>query len=272
MDMTRRLALAAGSIGLAAILALPTPAFGQSEGPGFLFHQPQGTFTLRMGLAMPNSSGDPFSFFSNELTLRKYSYLAFDLAGELRATCRIEGGVRQLLQGAGGDPLRVHGQELASRQTECELDHLAAYPHVALQHLGREVAKRLLQDVLACGAARRAAGDHAFESLEAGARLLLDRLPRGKGRAKPFDHRLGLRQALSQLCGLRALALTARLDPVRQLGDVAGLPVGAPDQAPDQAGHSHDGGQEAYKEEGEQEFEQRHLAHCSPGKGYRQAC
>jgi outer membrane protein W len=83
MDMTRRLALAAGSIGLAAILVLPTAAFGQSEGDGFLFHQPQGTFTLRMGLAMPNASGDPFSFFSNELTLRKSSYLAFDVAGDL---------------------------------------------------------------------------------------------------------------------------------------------------------------------------------------------
>ena len=83
MDMKRRLALVAVSIGLAAILALPRPAFGQSEGNGFLFHQPTGSFTLRMGLAMPNASGDPFSFFSNELTLRKSGYLAFDVAGDL---------------------------------------------------------------------------------------------------------------------------------------------------------------------------------------------
>ena len=83
MDMIRRLALAAGSIGVAAILALPTPAFGQSEGDGFLFRRPQGTFTVRMGLAMPNASGDPFSFFSNELTLTKSNYFAFSVAGDL---------------------------------------------------------------------------------------------------------------------------------------------------------------------------------------------
>ena len=86
MDMTRRLALAAGSFGLAAILALPTPAFGQSQGDGFLFHPPKGTFTLRMGLAMPNATGDPFGFFSNELTLTKSSYRALDLAGDLAFT------------------------------------------------------------------------------------------------------------------------------------------------------------------------------------------
>lgn len=83
MDMTRRLALAAGSLGLAAILALPTPALGQSQGDGFLFHRPTGTFTLRMGLGMPNATGDPFGFFSNELTLTKASYLGFDGAADL---------------------------------------------------------------------------------------------------------------------------------------------------------------------------------------------
>jgi outer membrane protein W len=86
MDMQRRLALAAGSIGLAAVLALPAPAFGQSQGPGFLFREPIGTFTVRMGLSRPNATGDPFSFFSNELTLTRSSYLAFDVAGDLAFT------------------------------------------------------------------------------------------------------------------------------------------------------------------------------------------
>lgn len=86
MDMTRRLALAAGSIGLAAILALPTPAFGQSQGDGFLFQQPKGTFTLRMGLAVPSATGDPFGFFSNELTLTRSNYHAFDVAGDFAFT------------------------------------------------------------------------------------------------------------------------------------------------------------------------------------------
>jgi len=83
MDMKRRLALAAGSIGLAAILVLPTPALGQSEGPGFLFHQPWGSLTLRMGYSRPNATGDPFGFFANELTLSHSSYVAFDVAGDL---------------------------------------------------------------------------------------------------------------------------------------------------------------------------------------------
>ncbi len=83
MDLQRRLALAVGSIGVAALLALPTPAFGQSEGNGFLFHQPIGSFSLRMGLSRPNATGDPYGFFSNELTLTKSSFAAFDVAGDL---------------------------------------------------------------------------------------------------------------------------------------------------------------------------------------------
>lgn len=83
MDMQRRLALAAGSIGLAAVLALPAPALGQSQGPGFLFSQPSGSFTVRMGLSRPNATGDPFSDFSQNLTLSPSSYLAFDVAGDL---------------------------------------------------------------------------------------------------------------------------------------------------------------------------------------------
>ncbi len=81
--MARRLALAAGSLGVAAFLALPTPAFGQSQGDGFLFRRPQGTFTIRMGVARPNATGDPYTFFSNELTLSKSSYVAFDLAADM---------------------------------------------------------------------------------------------------------------------------------------------------------------------------------------------
>jgi hypothetical protein len=83
MDMQRRLVLAAGSFGLAAILALPTPAFGQSEGNGFLFHQPTGSFTLRMGFSRPNATGDPYGDFANDLTLSKSSYDAIDVAGDL---------------------------------------------------------------------------------------------------------------------------------------------------------------------------------------------
>jgi hypothetical protein len=67
-------------------MVLPTPALGQSEGNGFLFRQPRGSFTLRMGVSRPNATGDPFGFFSDQLTLSKASYLAFDVVGDLAFT------------------------------------------------------------------------------------------------------------------------------------------------------------------------------------------
>jgi hypothetical protein len=86
MDMTRRIALGAGFLGLAAIAALPAAAFGQSQGNGFLFKQPGGSLTLRLGVARPNATGDPFSDFSSNLTLSSSSYTAFDAAGDLAFT------------------------------------------------------------------------------------------------------------------------------------------------------------------------------------------
>ena len=87
MDGTRRLALAAGSIGLAALVALPTSALGQvGAGDGFLFGAPKGMFSVRMGVSQPFATGDPFTFFSDELTLSKSSYRAVDVAGDLAFT------------------------------------------------------------------------------------------------------------------------------------------------------------------------------------------
>ncbi|OLC02972.1 MAG: hypothetical protein AUI15_02930 [Actinobacteria bacterium 13_2_20CM_2_66_6] len=107
--------------------------------------------------------------------------LAFDLPGELGAPVGVEARLGELLEGDAGHPLRVHGQQLAARQSEGELDHPAADPDVALQHLGREVAQGFLQDVLAGGSAAGAARDHALEAPQAGPGLLLDRLPGRQG-------------------------------------------------------------------------------------------
>ncbi len=84
--MTRRFALAAGSIGLAALFALPTPVLGQSQGDGFLFKQPGGTFTLRLGFARPNATGDPYSDFMSNLTLSRSSFMAADVGADLAFT------------------------------------------------------------------------------------------------------------------------------------------------------------------------------------------
>ena len=97
---------------------------------------------------------------------------------------------------------------------------MPADPDVALQHLGGQVPQRLLEDVLAGGAARRAAGDDALEALQAGTRVLLDRLPGRQGRAQTLDDGLGLGQPLAQLGRLGVLGDAAALEPAAQLGDV----------------------------------------------------
>src|SRR6266550_9123552 len=196
--------------------------------------------------------------------------LAFDLAHELRAAVRVEPRRRQLLERHAGDPLGVHRQELAAGQAQGQLDHLAADPDVALEHLGWEVSQSFLEDVLAGGAAARAAGDDAFQALQARPGLLLDWLPGRDGGAQTLDHRLGLRQALAKLGRLRFLRLAACLEAGLELGDVPGVPVGATRKIPNEEPDHPDSDHEAYQEQREQQFEHRHIANCSPESGYKQ--
>jgi hypothetical protein len=83
MVVNTRLALAAGALALGATLALPGPALAQHQGDGFLFRQPAGSFSIRLGFAHPNAGGDPYSFFTNELTLSRASFNALSLAGDV---------------------------------------------------------------------------------------------------------------------------------------------------------------------------------------------
>src|SRR3989442_924660 len=152
--------------------------------------------------------------------------LAFGLAHELRAAVRVEPGRRQLLERDAGHPLGVHRQELAAGKAQGHLDHLAADPDVALEHLGWEVSQGFLEDVLARGAAARAAGDDALQTLEACPGLLLDGLPGGDGGAQAFDDGLGLAQPLPQLRGLRFLGLASSLYAGPELCYVTGRSFG----------------------------------------------
>src|SRR5581483_6642931 len=93
--------------------------------------------------------------------------LALDLGRELGAARRVERRAGQLLERAAGDPFRVDREELAARQPQPELDHLAADPDVPLQHLGRQVLEHLLEDLFAGGATRGAARDDVLEALQA---------------------------------------------------------------------------------------------------------
>src|SRR5260370_1275177 len=78
----------------------------------------------------------------------------------------------------------------------------------------------------------------------------------GGSPALPRGRRLG--GPVAQLRRLGLLRLASRLEAAAQLGNVPDLGVGPPDQAPDQGGDDAHGEQHTYKEEGEQEFEQRH--------------
>ena len=92
MVMKTRRAVAALSVGVAAVFALPGAALAQHQGDGFLFRQPSGSFTLRMGFSRPNATGDPYTFFSDQLTLSRSSFDAVELAGDLavRAGDRVD--------------------------------------------------------------------------------------------------------------------------------------------------------------------------------------
>jgi hypothetical protein len=74
---------AAAGVALAAALAVASPLAAQSQGDGFLFRVPTGSFGLRVGYARPNAGSDVYSFFTNELTLGKSDFGAIDIAGDL---------------------------------------------------------------------------------------------------------------------------------------------------------------------------------------------
>jgi hypothetical protein len=149
--------------------------------------------------------------------------LALDLGRQLGAPPGVDSRLGQLLEGEAGDPLGVHREELAARQPEGELDHLASDPDVALQHLGRQVAQRFLEDVLAGGASGRAAGDDVLEPAQARAGLLLDGLASREGGAEAFDDRLCLGEALPELGRLGFLGLAAHREAALQVGDLEQL-------------------------------------------------
>ncbi len=116
------------------------------------------------------------------------------------------------------------------------------------------MAQGFLEDVLAGRPTARAAGDHAFQSLQAGPRLLLDRLPRGQRRSQSLDDRLGVREPLPQLGGLGLLGLTARQKARLELRDIMGLRRRLTDQAPDQRADETHPDHEAYQKQREQQF------------------
>src|SRR2546423_206405 len=173
--------------------------------------------------------------------------LSLDLAGQLGAPVGVHTRLGQLLEGDAGHPLRVHGEQLAAGEAKGKLDDLAADPDVALQHLGRQVAQRLLQDVLAGRAAARATGDDAFEPFQARAGLFLDGLARGQCRADTLQRRLRVGEAVAQLGRPHLLCLAAGVEPGLEVRNFADMTLGAAAETPYEGAHERDAGQEAYQ-------------------------
>jgi hypothetical protein len=74
----------AATAALAAAAALAAPLAAQSQGNGFLFRVPTGSFALRVGYARPNAGSDVYSsFLTNQLTLGRGDFGASDIAGDL---------------------------------------------------------------------------------------------------------------------------------------------------------------------------------------------
>ena len=68
---------------LAALVVLAPPAQAQTNGKGFLFKRPVGSFSIRGGYALANAGSDVFSEATTQLTLDKRDFSAFDVGGDI---------------------------------------------------------------------------------------------------------------------------------------------------------------------------------------------
>ncbi len=74
---------AAGAMLLAAGLLCARAARAQSAGDGFLFGRPSGSLAVRAGFDQALLGGDLYSYLTNDFTLSRRNFGAFDLTGEV---------------------------------------------------------------------------------------------------------------------------------------------------------------------------------------------
>ena len=77
---TRTAAIVAAS---AALLLAPGTIHAQGNGDGFLFQRPLGSFVVRGGFASTTTSGDLYSFLTDQFTLSKGDFRAPSIAADL---------------------------------------------------------------------------------------------------------------------------------------------------------------------------------------------
>ena len=71
------------SAALAGLVALAMPLHAQSNGKGFLFKRPAGSFAIRGGYALANAGSDVFSEATTQLTLDKRDFSALAFGGDI---------------------------------------------------------------------------------------------------------------------------------------------------------------------------------------------
>jgi len=72
-----------GSAVLVAVLLVNLRAQAQSNGDGFLFGTPSGSFTVRAGFDRATAGGELFSFETDQLTLSRRNFSGFNLVAEV---------------------------------------------------------------------------------------------------------------------------------------------------------------------------------------------
>ena len=71
---------------VALSLAAAMPVMAQGSGDGFRFQRPSGSWSLRLGYAIPSANSDLFSFTTNNLTVNHGAFDALDLGADLSFT------------------------------------------------------------------------------------------------------------------------------------------------------------------------------------------
>lgn len=66
-----------------AISSIATPSFAQKAGDGFLFQAPNGSWTFRLGVAVPTARSDVFGFVTDQLTLDRADFSSATLGTAL---------------------------------------------------------------------------------------------------------------------------------------------------------------------------------------------
>lgn len=69
--------------GLAIVLGLALPASAQTQGRGFLFRPPVGSFTIRGGFDQARAESDIFSYVTDQLTLGRSDFASASVGADL---------------------------------------------------------------------------------------------------------------------------------------------------------------------------------------------